>query len=92
VSGTNWTYDNTGVSLANNTYLAQLRVIDSAGNIGQSAQQTVVIYSAVPVGTASVTGITLDSGTSATDFSTSDQTLVFSVTLAGVLGSNEFVQ
>ncbi|WP_414926925.1 Ig-like domain-containing protein, partial [Pseudomonas zeae] len=92
VSGTNWTYDNTGVSLANNTYLAQLRVIDSAGNIGQSAQQTVVIYSAVPVGTASVTGITLDSGTSATDFSTSDQTLVFSLTLAGVLGSNEFVQ
>ncbi|MHC8397992.1 beta strand repeat-containing protein [Pseudomonas sp. MDT1-17] len=92
VSGTNWTYDNTGLSLANNTYLAQLRVIDTAGNVGQSAQRTVEIYNAVPAGTASVTGITLDSGTSATDFSTSDQTLVFSLTLAGALGSNDFVQ
>ncbi|CAI8745338.1 Ig-like domain repeat protein [Pseudomonas chlororaphis] len=92
VSGTNWTFDNTSVSLANNTYTAKLQVVDTAGNIGQTAQQTVVIYNAVPTATVLISGLTTDTGSSASDFVTSDQSLLFSVTLTGTLGANEFVQ
>ena len=92
VSGINWAFDNTSSSLADNTYIAQLQVIDTAGNVGQTAQQTVVVYSAVPSATVAIAGITVDSGSSATDFITSAQNLLISLTLTGTLGSNTSVQ
>ena len=92
VSGTNWSFDNTSLSLANNTYTARLQVINTAGNVGETAQQTVVIYRAVPSATVSIAGISVDSGSSATDFVTSDQNLQFSLTLTGTLGSDTWVQ
>ena len=92
VSGTNWTYDNTGLSLADNTYTAMLRVIDTAGTIGQTASQAVVIYNVAPVASVSISGITQDTGTNGSDFITSDQTLVFSLNVSGSVTANQYVQ
>ncbi|MBK5540631.1 Ig-like domain repeat protein [Pseudomonas sp. TH07] len=92
VSGTNWSYDNTAQNLADGSYSIQVQVIDSAGNIGQSASQLVQIDSLAPTATASITAISGDTGSSASDFITADNTLVINAHLNGTLASNEQVQ
>ncbi|EPL05345.1 Ig-like domain-containing protein [Pseudomonas sp. CF161] len=92
VSGTSWNYDNTSQSLADGSYNVQVQVVDSAGNIGQSASQLVQIDSLAPSATASIISINSDTGSSASDFITADNTLVVSVNLSGTLASNEQVQ
>ncbi|MBB6155241.1 5-methylcytosine-specific restriction endonuclease McrA [Pseudomonas sp. JAI115] len=93
VSGTSWVYDNTSVSLVDGSYLAQLRVVDTAGNVGATAAQMVQIAASVaPTATVAISGITTDTGSSASDFVTSDQSLIFSLTLSGTLNAGESVQ
>ncbi|MEJ0040397.1 MAG: Ig-like domain-containing protein [Gammaproteobacteria bacterium] len=92
VAGTAWSYDNTGTSLADGTYDVRARVIDVAGNVGQTASQSLVIDNAAPSATAAISAITTDSGLSASDYTTSDQTLVVNATLTGVLAGGEKVQ
>ncbi|MFJ7142591.1 Ig-like domain-containing protein [Pseudomonas protegens] len=92
VSGSTWSYDNTGTPLADGSYLLQVRVIDSAGNIGNSASQTLVVDSTAPSATLTIAGITTDTGSSASDFVTSDKTLILNGNLGASLGSGEGVQ
>ncbi|RFD23937.1 hypothetical protein CER19_27810, partial [Pseudomonas sp. GL93] len=92
VSGTTWSYDNQAATLADGTYNVQVRVIDTAGNVGQTASQSVVIDGAVSTAAIAITSITTDSGASATDYITSDNTLVFNGTLGAALAADEKAQ
>ncbi|RFD23936.1 hypothetical protein CER19_27805 [Pseudomonas sp. GL93] len=92
VSGTTWSYDNQAATLADGTYNVQVRVIDTAGNVGQTASQSVVIDGVVSTAAIAITSITTDSGASATDYITSDNTLVFNGTLGAALAADEKAQ
>ncbi|MDF0604699.1 Ig-like domain-containing protein [Neisseriaceae bacterium TC5R-5] len=92
VNGTSWSYDNTANVMADGSYNVQARVIDLAGNIGQSTSQTVVIDTSTPVASAVISSISQDTGTSSSDFISSDNTLQINATLSGSLGSGEKVQ
>src|SRR5262249_32448474 len=83
---------NSANPLADGTYTMQARVIDAAGNIGTIDSQNVVIDTTPPAPTIDITAITDDTGASATDFNTGDNTLVFSCTRSAVLAPGESVQ
>ncbi|RFD33204.1 hypothetical protein CER19_03565, partial [Pseudomonas sp. GL93] len=92
VSGTTWSYDNQAAILADGTYNVQVRVIDTAGNVGQTASQSVEVNGGVPSAAIAITSITTDSGASATDYITNDNTLVFNGTLGAALAADEKAQ
>jgi len=92
VSGTTWSYDNSGNSMADGSYMLLARVVDIAGNIGQTANQTLLIDSSAPLATSSISAISTDSGSSATDFVTNDNTLLVNANLSGTLASGETLQ
>lgn len=93
VSGTQWSYAHAG-PLANGNYTYQLRVIDDAGNVGQTAQQTVTLDTVSPdMGNqVSITHISNDSGLSDSDFVTSAQKITVHGTLTNTLKPDELVQ
>ena len=92
VSGTTWSYDNTGTTLAEGDYDTQVRIVDAVGNVGATDAQTVTVDTTPPAtNTIDITYITEDTGTPG-DFITYDQTLVIGGTLANALGANELVQ
>ncbi|WP_414927384.1 Ig-like domain-containing protein, partial [Pseudomonas zeae] len=78
VSGNSWTFDHSASVLADATYAVQARVVDAAGNLGQTASQSVVVDTGAPSAsiTVSIIGISLDTGASGSDFNTSDNTLL----------------
>ncbi|MFT7388990.1 MAG: hypothetical protein ACI8VC_002252, partial [Candidatus Endobugula sp.] len=79
-TGTTWSYDNTGNTLAEDDYTFQTRVIDTAGNTaGVTDTQVVTIDTTAPTATSDITAISDDTGTGG-DYITSDQTLTISGT------------
>ncbi|MFL1552228.1 Ig-like domain-containing protein [Pseudomonas sp. D47] len=93
VNETGWTFSYLNVELGDKVgYEAQVRLITIAGRVGATVTQLVTVDHTLPSATAEVTSISIDTGSSATDFVTSEKSLVFSITLNGVLESNEFVQ
>jgi hypothetical protein len=103
-SSTAWTFDNQGNTLADGAYEFQTRVIDSSENAGSVNSQTVTIDNSStteqPSGgtdpltsnVIAVTAITDDTGVSSSDFTTADNTLVFSGTSDAIDGSNVSVK
>ncbi|NIG73585.1 Ig-like domain-containing protein [Klebsiella sp. Ap-873] len=91
--GTRW-YFNDGRTLSDGTYQYLVRVVDDAGNVGQSASQTVTVDTTPPDAAITVTvgSITNDSGFSNSDFITNDNTLTLNGSLGAALGKNEYVQ
>ena len=87
-NGTNWSLADAVTHPASFTY--QARIIDSAGNIGTTANQPVTIDTSAPAAALAITAITTDSGTLG-DFITNDTTLTVSGT-NGVLGAGEKIQ
>ncbi|TCB38250.1 hypothetical protein E0H82_01250 [Acinetobacter sp. ANC 4910] len=81
----NWTLDLTGSALLDGTYAVVATVIDTAGNTASSTSQNVVIDTKVDTDndgqTVSFDSITNDTGSSATDFITNDNTLLFKGTV-----------
>lgn len=71
-----------------------VRVVDLAGNVGQTATQNVVVDTTSPEAAKSITitGISDDTGASSSDFITSDTTLTVRGVLGAALGANEFAQ
>lgn len=71
-----------------------MRVVDLAGNVGQTATQNVVVDTISPEAAKSITitGISDDTGASSSDFITSDTTLTVRGVLGAALGANEFAQ
>nr|WP_306790753.1 Ig-like domain-containing protein [Escherichia coli] len=93
VVGTSWSYAD-GHTLTDGTWNYTVRVVDLAGNVGQTATQNVVVDTTSPEAAKSITitGISDDTGTSSSDFITSDTTLTVRGVLGAALGANEFAQ
>ena len=93
VIGTSWSYAD-GRTLTDGTWNYTVRVVDLAGNVGQTATQNVVVDTTSPEAAKSitVTGISDDTGASSSDFITSDTTLTVRGVLGAALGANEFAQ
>ncbi|RYX88154.1 MAG: type 1 secretion protein, partial [Comamonadaceae bacterium] len=89
VTGTTWTYTDPANHATSFSY--QARVVDVAGNIGQTATQAVTIDTTAPSAaeTVTITAITTDTGTSASDFVTSDTSLTVSGTNAALSPGNK---
>ncbi|TCB67056.1 Ig-like domain-containing protein [Acinetobacter sp. ANC 4178] len=81
----NWTLDLTGTTLADATYAVVATVTDTAGNTASSTSQNVVIDTKIDTDadgkTVTFDSITNDTGSSATDFITNDNTLLFKGTV-----------
>ncbi|WP_036018213.1 Ig-like domain-containing protein [Paraburkholderia mimosarum] len=94
VSGTSWTYDNTANTMADGTYNVQARIVNVVGSTLQIAHQNVVIDTQPPSAAETVTigSISVDTGVSASDFITSDNTLVFSGSLGTALAAGDGVR
>jgi hypothetical protein len=84
VNAGTWHYEDTRI-LLEGEYTYQVRVVDAAGNIGQSDDQILIVDLTGPsVSTLlNITSISTDSGASSTDFITNDQ----SITVNGVVGT-----
>lgn len=93
VIGTTWSYAD-GRTLTDGTWNYTVRVVDLAGNVGQTATQNVVVDTTSPevAKSITITGISDDTGASSTDFITSDTTLTVRGVLGAALGANEFAQ
>ncbi|WLA94664.1 Ig-like domain-containing protein [Bradyrhizobium elkanii] len=88
-TGTTWSYVDPTTHSTSFTY--QVRVVDTAGNVGNTDTQAVTIDTTAPTATVDLTAIATDSGTSPTDFITNDTTLTASGTNSA-LGSGEKIQ
>ncbi|MEZ2496967.1 Ig-like domain-containing protein [Escherichia fergusonii] len=93
VIGTSWSYAD-GRTLTDGTWNYTVRVVDLAGNVGQTATQNVVVDTISPEAAKSITitGISDDTGASSSDFITSDTMLTVRGVLGVALGANEFAQ
>ncbi|WP_171049448.1 Ig-like domain-containing protein [Pseudomonas nicosulfuronedens] len=94
VNGTDWSFDNTGKVLGDAVYDVQVRVVDDAGNVGNSASHNVQIDTDGPSADKTITldAISDDNGAQGNDFITNDNTLVFSGKLGVALGAGEGVE
>nr|WP_241957068.1 MULTISPECIES: Ig-like domain-containing protein [unclassified Escherichia] len=93
VIGTTWSYAD-GRTLTDGTWNYTVRVVDLAGNVGQTATQNVVVDTTSPEAAKSITitGISDDTGASSSDFITSDTTLTLTGSLGAGLASGEVAQ
>ncbi|MBE4963170.1 hypothetical protein INF59_22430, partial [Enterobacter cloacae complex sp. P10RS] len=91
-TGTTWRYTD-GRTLTDGSYQYQVRVIDSAGNVGATDSQDVVIDLTKPAATTiTVDSVTQDTGLSGSDFITSDNQISLKGTLGAALGSGDHAQ
>ncbi|PIJ44850.1 Ig-like domain-containing protein, partial [Tatumella sp. OPLPL6] len=91
VEGTAWHYQESR-TLTDGVYNYQIRVIDEAGNIGSTTSQKVTVDTTAPDYGITIDGISEDTGQSASDFITMDQTLTLKGSLGSALASDERVQ
>jgi hypothetical protein len=94
VTGNAWTLPGVGIdvsSLDDGTLTIKADVTDKAGNPASGTAQ-VAMDTAAPTQTIDITSVTTDTGASASDFVTSDQTLTFNGTIGAPLGAGEKVQ
>ncbi|MEQ1321894.1 Ig-like domain-containing protein, partial [Acinetobacter guillouiae] len=83
VTAGNWSYVDSR-TLTDGNYTYDVRVVDTAGNVGSTDSQVVTVDSTAPSATTviAIASISDDTGLSATDFITSDTTLTVNGTLA----------
>jgi len=88
-SATTWNFDDTA-NPHNSSFTYSVRVVDAAGNVGQSDNRNVTIDTTAPSAseTVAITAISTDSGASASDFITSDTTLSVSGTNTALSAGN----
>jgi large repetitive protein len=89
-TGSTWSY--TDPTTHNTSFTYQARIVDAAGNVDtHTASQAITIDTTAPTAAVAITAIFHDTGTSSSDFITSDTRLTVSGT-HGALGSGEKVQ
>ena len=69
-----------------------MRVVDLAGNVGATSSQSAQIDTVNPAQVLTIASISTDTGSSATDFITSDTTLTLTGSLGAGLASGEVAQ
>ncbi|HDH3662711.1 TPA: Ig-like domain-containing protein [Escherichia coli] len=87
----NWSYVD-GRTLTNGTTTWQVRVVDLAGNVGATSSQSALIDTVNPAQVLTIASISTDTGSSATDFITSDTMLTLTGSLGAGLASGEVAQ
>ncbi|MGN7733697.1 Ig-like domain-containing protein [Ensifer sp. 22564] len=86
-----WSFRLNGLADGLHTYTAQIfNAVGTPGDVSQPFSLTV--DTSAPTASASVSAISVDSGASASDFVTSDPTLVVTATVTGTVAANERVQ
>ncbi|WP_407196286.1 Ig-like domain-containing protein [Citrobacter farmeri] len=88
VTGTQWHYDDNRI-LADGDYLYMLRVVDAAGNVGATTSQRVTVDNDVSLPTIQFDSVSNDTGSSGSDFITSDTTLTIQGSLSKALRGDE---
>ena len=92
-TATTWSFDNQANTLVDGTYTLKAAIVDAAGNIVKAAaNQALVINSGntPTAATLAISSISDDTGTSASDFVTSDTTLTITGTTDGfTVGSSD---
>ena len=88
-NGTTWSLVDATSHPSSFTY--QARIVDTAGNIGTTASHAVTIDTTAPAEALAITAIASDTGSSSSDFITSDTTLTVSGT-NGALSAGEKIQ
>ncbi|EKY3916713.1 Ig-like domain-containing protein [Enterobacter hormaechei] len=91
VSGTRWSYNDTR-TLADGDYRYQVRVVDQAGNVGDTTTQDVTVDTQAPQYGITIDSISEDTGQSGSDFITMDTSLTINGSLGSALASDERVQ
>ena len=93
VIGNQWYYTDTR-TLSDGNHEYWVRVIDDAGNVGESAHRTVTVDTQAPDATKSVTidSISDDTGFNQHDYLTNDTSITLNGSLGAPLGDDEFVQ
>ena len=91
LNGSAWSYAD-GRTLTDGVHGYQVRVVDLAGNVGATTSQNVTVDTKAPEYGIAITTISEDTGSSATDFVTMDNTLTISGTLNHVLAADEHAQ
>lgn len=86
-----WSTDVSVDDLADGKYEISATLTNSIGNV-TTISETIIVDTVAPTQRVDITGITDDRGISATDFITSDTSLVINGTLSAALGVNEGVQ
>ncbi|MDQ9038811.1 Ig-like domain-containing protein, partial [Acinetobacter seifertii] len=88
-----WSYVDSR-SLTDGNYTYNVRVVDTAGNVGSTDSQVVTVDSTAPSATTviAIASISDDTGLSASDFITSDTSLTVNGTLSGTLAAGEVAQ
>ncbi|KAF7275954.1 hypothetical protein GWI33_011068, partial [Rhynchophorus ferrugineus] len=85
-----WSYVD-GRTLTDGDYTYQVRVVDTAGNVGSTDSQVVTVDTTAPSASnvIAITSITDDTGLDTTDFITSDTELTVNGTLSEALAAGE---
>lgn len=91
ITGIAWSYTDARI-LADGNYTYMVRVVDDAGNVGQTAQQIVTVDTVAPSSVISIGSISDDSGVSNSDFITNDNTLTLNGSLSKALAAGELAQ
>ncbi|HGU5303433.1 TPA: Ig-like domain-containing protein [Escherichia coli] len=91
VVGTSWSYAD-GHTLTDGTWNYTVRVVDLAGNVGATSSQSALIDTVNPAQVLTIASISTDTGSSATDFITSDTMLTLTGSLGAGLASGEVAQ
>ena len=90
-TGTTWTYTDPATHGASFTY--EVRIVDTAMNIGNGDTQAVTILGSSPSTGITINSISVDSGVDNNDFITNDNDgLVINATLSAGLGAGEVLQ
>ncbi|UXJ60004.1 Ig-like domain-containing protein [Acinetobacter baylyi] len=89
----NWNYTIPAPGLTEGSHDLSVTATDPVGNeSGKSDPFTLTVDLTAPTATASLVSITQDTGSSSSDFVTSDNTLVFNLSTTGTLATGEYVQ
>jgi hypothetical protein len=95
-----WALDNTANTLLDGTYTLKAAILDAAGNtVKAAADKTLVIHTSNSNGTdpntaatVAITAISDDTGVSASDFITKDNTLTYSGTVTNFTNNSDWVE
>jgi hypothetical protein len=87
----NWSFDHTGTDLTEGTLSVSATATDAAGNVSAASAGLNVVVDLTAPASPAVTGISTDSGASASDAITNDQTLQFMGTAEAGLSVEVFI-
>ncbi|MCT4706594.1 Ig-like domain-containing protein [Enterobacteriaceae bacterium H16N7] len=90
-TGTNWFFTDPR-TLSDGVHQYFVRIVDDAGNVGNSASENVTVDTTLPGEGITFDTVSTDSGISSSDFITNDNTLTVNGSLSETLAANEHAE